>query len=440
VRTLSLRGKRVLVIGLGMSGRSAVRFCSERGAEVTGCDQREDCDTRDLPAEPNFVLGQLPDPANFDLVVPSPGVPRDQYASAPLALGDIELTYLATDMPLVAVTGTNGKSTTVTLLAALLSGLRLRVRAAGNLGVPALSLVDQALDIGILEVSSFQLESVSAFRPRVALLLNLSEDHLDRHGSFANYAEAKAAIFKQQGSGDTAITDGGDPLCDRLARSGGARQLRFQTAPHEAKEWDATLANGSACVRTTAGLEQIDLPEILRKGLPEANLLGALLAVEALGYSAREAVAAAGTFEPLPHRLQEVARISGVRFVDDSKATNPGAAETALQTVPGPLVWLAGGRDKGLAFDSLAEVASRKARSAVLYGEAAPKLAKALSGRLPYLEVRDFDDAVRRAHSESVPGDAVLLAPACASFDQFRSFEARGKRFREIAEDLENKP
>ncbi len=428
VSAFSLSGKRVLVIGLGLTGRSAATFCAERGAKVT---------VTDLPDGVDAHLGALPPLAPYDLVVPSPGVPAENYAEAHLVMGDIELTYQYADMPLLAVTGTNGKSTTVTLLERLLCGLGLRARAAGNVGVPALSLVGEDLDYGILEVSSFQLETVVDFRPRLALLLNLSEDHLDRHGSFEAYANAKGAIFAEQVAGDIAITDGGDPTCVALAERGAAVQLRFGTGSNASEFSNAWIEDGVVKLRVAGAEREIELPGALADTIPVQNLVAALLAVEALGFSAKESMAAVAGFATLPHRMEEVARIGGVRWVDDSKATNPGAALRALEGHDRPLVWIAGGRAKGLDLAPLTQAARERVRAAVLIGEAAEALARGLAGGPPVHREASLEAAVARAAALAEPGDTVLLAPGCSSLDQFTSFEERGARFRAAALALE---
>ena len=431
---LTLAGQRVLVLGLGVSGRSAARFCAQRGAQVLAADERPAAAIGGLETLPPEVERQLgapfPDASGFDLVVPSPGVPRARWAKrARRAWGDLELCYRALDVPIVAITGTNGKSTTTLLVEALLRAAGLRTRAAGNLGTPALELVGEALDLAVLEVSSFQLEAVEAFRPRVAVVLNVTPDHLDRHGSFEGYLATKARLLVQQRPDDTAVLNFDDPAVRGLAEHTRARVLPFRT--QGSLEHGAFYEAGCVVLAEPGGArERLSLSALRLPGVHNReNAVAALAAAVAAGAQARRAITAFGTFEGLPHRMQTVARTGGVEWVDDSKATNPGAALRSLRSYDTPLVWIAGGRDKGLDFGELAEAAQGRVRAAVLIGEAAGKLEAALAGRLPVHDAGSLERAVPLAARLAQPGDVVLLAPACASFDQFRDFEERGERF-----------
>jgi UDP-N-acetylmuramoylalanine--D-glutamate ligase len=435
-----LSGQRVLVLGLGISGRSAAAFCAARGAEVTAIDERPGSQLEGLGALPSTVtlrLGEpFPDAADFDLVVPSPGIPRERYrASAHRAWGDVELAFRALEVPVVAVTGTNGKSTTVCLVEGMLRAAGLRAMAAGNLGEPALGLVGRPIDVAVLEVSSFQLETTDAFRPRVSVLLNLSEDHLDRHGSLEEYTSIKRRIFARQEPGDVAVLNGDDPRVTALREEIRAeiRTFRRFTPSERGAWWD-----GGAILLRVEG-EDIRLPLDgipLGSGHHRENALAALLAASAAGADPASATRALASFKGLPHRSELVRRIGRVEWINDSKATNPGAALAALTSQASPVVWIAGGRDKGLAFEALAEAARGRVRTALLIGEAAGKIAQALADRVTFELVGTLDEAVDRAHSLAEPGDAVVLAPACASFDQFTGFEDRGDQFRKLVHAL----
>ncbi len=440
---MEFEGQDVLVLGLGSSGRSAARFCASRGARVVAVDERTrdsipDLDT--LPASIEFRFGApFPDLATFDLVVPSPGIPAARWSGrARRAWGDIELCYRALPIPIVAVTGTNGKSTVVRLIEAMARAAGLRARAAGNLGVPALELVGQPLDVAILEVSSFQLESVDAFRPRTAVLLNLSPDHLDRHDDLESYLAVKARIFARQGAGDSAILNGDDAGIRSLALSDSVERLEFRRRhPVEAGAW---LDGRNAFVRRGEKIERVRLleGEFASSGQDD-NLLAALLAVSTLDVDLQAATTALAHFEGLPHRSESVGEIAGVRFVDDSKATNVGAAIRALETTEGPILWIAGGRHKGGDLSRLADCAATHVRRAFLIGEAAKEFADALEGRIPVERVGDLEKAVERAAESAHTGETVLLAPACASFDQFESFEERGRRFQSAVRAFETR-
>jgi len=432
---LSLAGQRVLVLGLGVSGVSAARFCAQRGARVLAADERPDsaiAGLAQLPPEVARRTGQpFPDAGDFDLVVPSPGVPRERWAKrARRAWGDLELCYRALAAPIVAITGTNGKSTTTRLVEALLRAAGRRARAAGNLGDPALELVGAELDFAVLEVSSFQLEAVEAFRPRVAVVLNVTPDHLDRHGSFEGYLAAKARLLEQQEPSDSAVLNFDDPAVRGLAQRTRARVVPFRTSgPLEHGAW---WEAGSVVLAPAGGArERHSLAALKLAGVHNReNAVAALAAVAAAGVPAARAAEGFAGFEGLPHRMQTVARARGVEWVNDSKATNPGAALRSLHSYDAPLVWIAGGRDKGLDFRELAEAAQGRVRTALLIGEAAGKLEAALAGRVPAREAGTLERAVALAAELAQPGDVVLLAPACASFDQFRSYEDRGERFR----------
>jgi UDP-N-acetylmuramoylalanine--D-glutamate ligase len=430
-----LDGLRILVLGLGVSGRSAAAFCAARGGRVVGADERGAdalADLGELDPRVQTVLGRaFPDPADFDLVIPSPGVPAERYRGrARRVWGDVELAGRELGVPIVAVTGTNGKSTATLLVAAMLRAAGLRARAAGNIGEPALGLVGEPLDVAVLEVSSFQLETTERFRPRVALVLNLTPDHLDRHGSFEAYAAAKARILAHQEPSDTAVLNFEDDAVRGLARAARARVLPFAAAgPLERGGW----LDAEALVLRLGEAPALRVPVegmVLAGAHNRRNALAALLAASAAGADPRAAASALTSFRGLPHRSEVVARAAGVTWVNDSKATNPGAALCALRGFAAPLVWIAGGRDKGLDMGELAEVAAGRVRAAILIGEAADKLGTALAGRVRVQRADSIETAVAQAAELARAGDTVLLSPACASQDQFRDFAERGERFR----------
>jgi UDP-N-acetylmuramoylalanine--D-glutamate ligase len=386
----------------------------------------------DLDPGVERALGRaFPDPADFDLVVPSPGVPRERYADrARRVWGDVELLYRVLSVPILAVTGTNGKSTTTRLVEAMLRAAGLRARAAGNVGAPALGLVGEGLDWAVLEVSSFQLETTEEFRPRVAVILNLTPDHLDRHASFEAYRDAKARIFAQQEADDVAVLNFDDPAVRALADACRARVVPFRTT--------GALAHGAWLDADCVVLRDGDAPAVRLplSGLRLAglhnreNAVAALVAAAAAGADPAKAILALDDFVGLPHRAEEVGRARGALFVNDSKATNPDAAAQSLRSFPDAVIWIAGGRDKGLDFAELAAIAASRVRAAVLIGEAAGKLEDALAGRVDVHTAASIEEAVDCAADLAREGDVVLLSPGCASQDQFRDFEERGDRFR----------
>ncbi len=442
---MELADKSVLVLGLGVSGRSAANFCAQRGARVVAADERRDTELASLgELDPAVELrtGQpFPDAADFDVTVPSPGVSTQRYRPAARSVwGDIELAYRALEIPIVAVTGTNGKSTTVLLIEAMLRAARYRARAAGNVGTAALSLPGQALDFAVLEVSSFQLESTEAFRPEVAVVLNLSPDHLDRHGDFESYVAAKRRILANQRAEDVAVLNFDDPLVREFADATRGQVIPISLrkplidSPSERAAW---IDTGAVVLRGPRELHRLSLDSFPVEGRHNLeNALAALTAVWALGADPALALTALADFRGLPHRCELLGVINGVRWVNDSKATNPGAALRSLESFAQPLVWIAGGRDKGLDFDALASAAADRVRVALLIGEATAVLERALAKRVPSERMADLEQAVRRAAEYAESGNVVLLAPACASFDQFASFEERGERFRSAVERL----
>jgi UDP-N-acetylmuramoylalanine--D-glutamate ligase len=298
--------------------------------------------------------------------------------------------------------------------------------------------VGVGLDVAVLEVSSFQLETTEAFRPNVAVLLNVAPDHLDRHGSLEAYTAAKARIFANQREDDVAIVNDADPGAQRAAQGARGQRWSFSTrAPVTRGAW---IDAGVACLRVDDGsVRRVPLEGSRLHGAHNReNVLAALLAATAVGAEPEKAARALAGFEGLPHRCQIVATHRGVRFVDDSKATNPAAALRSIAGFPAPLVWIGGGRAKGLDLSELADAAAERARAAILLGEAAPALERALASRLETRRVETIEEAVQVADSLAREGDVVLLAPGCSSLDQFHSFEERGERFAAAVATLGN--
>jgi UDP-N-acetylmuramoylalanine--D-glutamate ligase len=428
---------KIAILGLGISGRSAANFLARRGARVCVFDERsEDAigSLDGLDASVERRLGSaFPSFGEFDLVVPSPGVPAARYRdSAVRVWGDIEIAYRAGRAPIIAVTGTNGKSTTVLLIEAMLQAAGARARAVGNVGEPALGLVGEALDFAVLEVSSFQLEATQDFRPDVGVLLNITPDHLDRHGTLQEYAAAKDRLFENQRESDVAVLNLDDPLVAERAPQMRARVIGFRSSGPGSEGTSCAYLDAESAVLCEPGNAPIRIPLDgfrLEGRHNRENALAALAAVHSAGVDPRAAAAALRTFNGLPHRCEFVAEVRGVRYVNDSKATNPGAALQSLVGFSQKLVWIAGGRDKDLEFDELIDVAALRARAAVLIGEASDKLSAALSGRLETQRADSIEQAVRMAARLAHSGDVVLLSPACASQDQFLHFAQRGERF-----------
>lgn len=446
------RGETVLVIGLGRSGLASIEVLRSRGVTVYATDEMaperiaapiaaaEGFGARFLaPADVEGVLDGLTS------AVLSPGVPPTSPVARALnrvnvpVIGEIELAYRLCKAPIVAVTGTKGKSTTTALIGHLLRAGGRNVRVGGNIGNPLIKEVLDATsdDWVVAEVSSFQLETIRAFKPRVSVLLNIAPDHLDRYFSMDEYAEAKYRIFANQAMSDWFVGNLDDPRIAELHWRNGdaraqARQLWFTLGPNRNRatmfDRDGTLTYvpvaGDPRPVPIARREDVRLPgdHNLR------NAMAALLAALAVGLPAAGLSEALRTFEPMPHRLESVAEIAGVLYVDDSKATNPDATIAALASYARPIVLIAGGRAKGTGFGDLGRAIAARAKTLIAIGESAPALVEATAG-IPSLVAGTIDEAVRAAAALSRSGDVVLLSPACASFDMFDSAEDRGRRF-----------
>ncbi|HKY37800.1 MAG TPA: UDP-N-acetylmuramoyl-L-alanine--D-glutamate ligase [Polyangiaceae bacterium] len=441
---MKLAGKKVVVLGLGKSGTSATRLCAGLGASVIATDsapaEKLSPEVPGLPAQ--VVLGGHDgvDFAKADLIVVSPGIPNfealveAESAGVPV-IGELALAASFISAPLLLVGGTNGKSTTTCLLGELLKSAGLNVFVGGNLGTPAAEAVGQSIDAAVLEVSSFQLERAKGIKPRVSVLLNITEDHLDRYATFQDYADAKGNAFVSQDARDLALIPEGDYECKVQARRGGAHLLEIGGAGADYAVVDKTI------VEQTTG-ERFELAGTRLHG--QHNHLNAAFAVAAARALAAPAAAiqlALGAFTPLPHRMALVTEINGVRFYDDSKGTNVGAAVTALLGLSEARgVLIAGGRDKLGSYEPLVDALRRKGRALVVIGEAAEKIASAVGDVLPVRRAASMPEAVKLAFGLAQSGDAVLLSPACSSFDMFKSYAERGDRFAEAAISLEKEP
>jgi len=443
--TIDLQGKRVLVVGLGRSGVAAALLCVARGARVTVTDSRGadalGAALASLPGGVERALGGHPEAifTGADLIVLSPGVPeiaplRAARAAGVAITGELELASRFVTATLVAITGTNGKSTTTTLCGAILAETGYPTFVGGNLGQPLAEAVGTpAAAFGgncVVEASSFQLETVLTFRPRAAVLLNITADHLDRHDGLEGYAAAKARIFSAQQHDDFAVINADDPLAMRVSDGIAARRIGFSTErPLLEGGW---LAGESLVLRLPGGEEErypAQLPALTGKH-NQANALAALLAGRLAGATTAEARRGLLGFRALPHRMELVAEGNGVAYFDDSKGTNVGAVVAALAGFPRPVVLIAGGRDKGGDYAPLAAALSAVGRGAVLIGEAADRIAAALESSLPVKRARSMEEAVSTAAGLARPGDAVVLSPACSSFDMFRDYAHRADVFR----------
>jgi UDP-N-acetylmuramoylalanine--D-glutamate ligase len=444
-----LTGKKVLIVGLGRSGIAAARHCAAAGASVTVADAKP----ADELAGALAALAGLPVrqalgghdpalPAAHDLVVASPGVPLDApgFAEArargvPI-VGELELAVRRISRPIVAVTGTNGKTTTTSLIGHLLAAARLRACVAGNIGTPLLDALAEAdaADAVVLEVSSFQIDTTPSLAPEVGVWLNVTQDHLDRHGTFENYVASKARLFEQMSEAGYGIYNAADGAVAKAMGSARCRRLPFDATTARAPSSDegGAWSSGGELVVQLPGREahRYALGRVQLSGVHNReNMLAALLAAELCG--AEPALLAEGlaTFRGLPHRVELVAEAGGVRYFDDSKGTNVGATIRALEGFAEPVVLIAGGLGKGADFAPLAPAVRGKVKRLVLIGEAAGAIERALAGAAPAVRAASMEEAVAKAAEAAAPGEVVLLSPACASFDMFRDYAHRGECF-----------
>ncbi|MEE8542486.1 MAG: UDP-N-acetylmuramoyl-L-alanine--D-glutamate ligase [Gammaproteobacteria bacterium] len=440
----SAQGGGTLVVGLGVTGVATARYLAARGVDVTVIDSRPAPpgleELRETHPEVRVIL-ESQDPRWLEgvgQVVLSPGLGLDtpvaaqaRRAGIPL-LSDIELFARAVTEPVLAVTGSNGKSTVVTLLERMLSATGLDVAAGGNLGPPALQLLEESADIYLLEISSFQLETTETLKPQVATVLNISPDHLDRHGSLTEYAALKSKLLR---AADTAVFNWDDPLVREMSREH-PRAIPFSLRENPENGYGIMEHQGE---RWFAGQRKPLLPVAamhLRGAHNEANALAALAFSGALERDLSPQLEALEQFAGLPHRCQWVGEKDGVTFINDSKGTNVAATVAALEGLKGPFVLIAGGQSKGADFSSLAASAPGRLIGAVLIGEAAEKLEGALSSSCPTRVAGDLAAAVRLAWGLATTGTTILLSPACASLDMFTDYADRGETYIAAVQEL----
>jgi UDP-N-acetylmuramoylalanine--D-glutamate ligase len=433
-----LQHARTLVVGLGVTGLSCARFLARRGVEVAVTDSREQ------PPALAAMQQELPDIALFlggfdaeafaraQRIVVSPGVSLHEPLLVAAqqrgveVIGDIELFARTATAPVVAVTGSNGKSTVTTLVGAMARRAGKDVRVGGNLGVPALDLIqEQEPDLYVLELSSFQLESVSSLRACAATVLNICADHLDRYDSLASYAQAKQQIYR---GAAVQVVNRDDPIACALADPSGS-MIGFTLQQPGDEDFGVSIV-GNASWIVKGGERWLPVAEVRMPGRHNlANALAALALGEAAGLSRPAMLQVLREFQGLPHSAQWVGEYQGVRWFNDSKGTNIGAALAAIHGFDGPLVLIAGGRGKGADFRQLAEGMDDRVKAVVLLGEAAHDIADALAGRFDTVFVSDMTNAVHSAATLADAGDTVLLSPACASFDMFNDYQHRGEVF-----------
>jgi UDP-N-acetylmuramoylalanine--D-glutamate ligase len=448
---VELRGKKVLVVGLARTGVATALFCAARGANVTATDTRNENEIGEAIGSlkktgVRLELGGHHESTftEQDLIVPSPGVPAD----APLLLtarakgatiwSEVELAGRFLSGRLIGITGSNGKTTTTSLIEHILRNAGFSTLLAGNIGTPLIARVEESTDktIAVVELSSFQLELIFMFRPDISVFLNLTPDHLDRHHTMEAYGRAKARIFENQTASDSAVLNADDAATIALAPKN--PQL-FWFSRKKSLEQGAFVRNGGIVFRRDGKDEVVlkvsDIP--LAGGHNVENVLAAIAATRLAGAEPAAIAKGVRSFAGVEHRLEFVAEIGGVRYYNDSKATNVDATLKALDAFPGRILILLGGKDKGSDYTVLKKPLREKAVLALLIGAAADKIEKQIAGSVAIDRAGTMEHAVDTASHAARPGDVVLLAPACASFDQFQNYEHRGRVFKELVHQLE---
>ena len=445
---MSLKGKRVVVVGAGTSGVAAADFCLRRGARVVVSDRREPEELGVRGADlarwgARLAPGGHPWKVfkKADLVILSPGVPgtlpalaRARAEGIPV-LGEVELAARHLEDPLIAITGTNGKSTTTAFIGQLLRASSHRAFVGGNFGTPLIQAVDGDHDMVVAELSSFQLETAESLKPRVAVLLNISEDHLERYEGFEHYAQTKARIFKGQRPRDLAVVNAEDVVAMRMAEGATGRVHRFSSkGPVACGAW---VEEGHIVVQTESTEARFDLASFGPPGLHnQENLMAAILTALSLGITPQEIQRTIPGLEGLSHRMEPVGTLRGARWFNDSKATNPASVIASCEGLAGGMVLLLGGKDKGGDLGGLRELLAKQVRHALLFGEARHRMAEAFEGACPLTVVETLGEASVVARDVSEPGDRVILSPACSSYDQFVDYRERGRTFRAITQTL----
>ena len=452
---MELAGKEVVVVGLARSGLAAAEFLAQRGAHVLATDSKNQGQlspevVRLATKGVRLELGghRAADFTAADLVVVSPGVPWElpelaaaREAGVPV-MAELELAFRHLRGTVAAVTGTKGKSTTTAVLGAMVRQTGRDVRVGGNIGAPLIGLLAGATEdtVFVVEVSSFQLQGTQSFRPQVAVFLNLSTDHLDRHASFEEYAQAKARIFRNQTETDWAVVNADDPGVLSLAQQARARLLRFSPLEEtQGSSGDAAYyRQGRAWLSLSGRIETMFARADVR--LPGEHLASDVLAAAAaarlLGVGGEEIGNAVRGFPGIEHVLERVADVNGVSFFNDSKATNVDAARMSLEAFSAPVLAIMGGRYKGGDFRDLSDVLRRHGKAVLAIGEAQDRIALALAAVVPVLPCASLQQAVELAWSRAEPGDVVVLAPACSSFDMFEDYAQRGRVFKEAVARL----
>ncbi len=449
-RPTDLRDKRVAVIGLARTGLACVRFLVSQGAQVVGADSKPATELADSCHEVSSLgaeavtgfeaLEQLSEP---DLVVVSPGVPYDHpalmqaRAAGIEVIGELELAYRFCPVPIIAISGTNGKGTTTTMTGLMLEAAGIANVVAGNIGLPVISQIEHArrAQIVVAEVSSFQLETVRYFRPWIGVLLNITPDHLDRHAGIEEYAAAKLRLFQNQTADDHSVLCLDDAT---VAEMQGELPSQVLTVSSGCPDSSGRVEDDCLVVDTSSGIQRI-LP-VVQMPVPGrhnvTNALAAAVAAGLCGATGQQMAEGLKRFAPADHLLAEVAQVGGIRFVDDSKATNTAAAIADLTTLSGPLLVIAGGQGKEVEFSQFGRHLADRCRFVCLIGESGPTIGRAVGDGTASMEAASMQEAVEECYRRAKPGDTVVLLPGCASFDMFEDQTHRGEEFTRVVREI----
>lgn len=448
---MELSGKRILVIGLGKTGIAAARFLGGKGANVAVTDEKPLTELKGAVRELGNAYANLEfrkyDPESLsrvDLIIPSPGVPPSNILLTEAVnrkipiLSEIELAYRFLKIPMIAITGTNGKTTTTTLIGNVLEKAGKKVFVGGNIGNPLIGYIEgrQDDDYAVVEVSSFQLQWIQSFHTYAAVLLNTTCDHVDYHGSFEAYRMAKERIFENQGESDLAILNADEPRSSVLAKDM-VSQVQFFSSTSKVER--GMFLENNALVHITTKGDREEYPQGMIKipGLHNIeNVMASIMAAKYCGCPPASIVSAVEDFKGIPHRIEFTDEKNGVAFYDDSKGTNVGAVVRALETFARPIILLMGGRDKEGDFETLGPLVRAKVKELVLFGEARNRINDLIGGVVKTSKVTTLKEAVEAAYRHSSPGDVVLLSPGCASFDEFSDYKERGRFFKDAVKNL----
>jgi UDP-N-acetylmuramoylalanine--D-glutamate ligase len=446
---MDLNGKKVLVVGMARTGLAAARFLKSKGSIVSTTEMR----TKEEMGEAFQELERLDIPMEWgghrtetflkaDLIVVSPGVDlniepvQKALKKGVRVISEIELAYRFIHVPIIAVTGTNGKTTTTLLIGEMLKEEGKKVGVGGNVGEPLILFAngEDRWEVLVAEISSFQLEAIEAFQPRFSVLLNITEDHLDRYPRYEDYIEAKVRIFANQNSEDVAILNRDDPIVMKYGADVKARKVFFSL---KEKLQEGAFSNGRSILLRLGKEEDYSLARTPLKGIHNVeNMMAALTTARIFGCSKKTIENVLNRFEGLEHRLEFVREIEGVRFYNDSKGTNVGSVVKSLQSFSEPVILIAGGKDKHGDLAPLRELIQNRVKRLILMGEAKERMERELGGLIDTAIAKDMGEAVRLAYQSAKRGEVVLLSPACSSFDMFKDYKERGRVFKEAVHRL----